>query len=51
MERHFLGVVDVDSGTLIVGDPSYLLRHAAQDREGVDYQAGLSVPRRLSVPR
>jgi hypothetical protein len=37
--RRFLGVVEVDSGTLIVGDPGYLLPRASQGKAGIDYQA------------
>jgi hypothetical protein len=34
----FLGVVEVDSGTLVIGDPAYLLPHAARGKGGVDYE-------------
>ena len=37
-ERRFLCVVEVDSGTLLVGDPSYCLPQAEQERPGIDYQ-------------
>ncbi len=37
-ERTFLGVVEVDSGTLVVGDPGYLLPRASTGAPGVDYQ-------------
>jgi hypothetical protein len=37
-ERRFLGVVEVDSGTLIVGDPAYLLARRSSGTEGVDYE-------------
>jgi hypothetical protein len=36
-ERRFLGVVDVDSGTLIVGDPGYALPWADRGKTGIDY--------------
>ena len=35
----FIGVVEVDSGTLVIGDPAYLLPHAARGKGGVDYEA------------
>ena len=38
-ERQFLGVVEVDSGTLVVGDPLYCLPQAERARPGIDYQA------------
>lgn len=34
----FIGVVEVDSGTLVIGDPAYLLPHAARGKGGVDYE-------------
>lgn len=37
-ERRFLGVVEVDSGTLLVGDPAYLLGERSRGKEGADYQ-------------
>jgi hypothetical protein len=33
----FLGLVEVDSGTLVIGDPGYLLPHAASRSPGIDY--------------
>lgn len=38
LERKYLGVVDVDSGTLLVGDPAYLLARKAAGVEGPDFQ-------------
>lgn len=38
LERRFLGMVEVDSGTLLIGDPTYVLPRAATRRAGVDYQ-------------
>jgi hypothetical protein len=38
-DRRFLGLVEVDSGTLLVGDPAYVLNHAAANKTGVDYDA------------
>ena len=35
----FIGFVEVDSGTLVIGDPAYLLPHAARGKGGVDYEA------------
>ncbi len=37
-ERRLLGMVEVDSGTLLIGDPLYVLPRAATERLGVDYQ-------------
>jgi hypothetical protein len=37
-ELRFLGMVEVDSGTLIIGDPCYVLPRASQGRAGVDYE-------------
>jgi hypothetical protein len=39
IERRFLGVVEVDSGTLLVGDPCYALPDAAKGKPGIDYAA------------
>jgi hypothetical protein len=36
--RKFLGVIEIDSGTLVVGDPAYLLPRAEDGKPGVDYQ-------------
>ncbi|OGO51634.1 MAG: hypothetical protein A2Z32_02395 [Chloroflexi bacterium RBG_16_69_14] len=38
VEQRFLGVVEVDSGTLVIGDPSYFLPQAAEGKSGVEYQ-------------
>ena len=50
-ERRFLGIVEVDSGTLVVGDPCYLLARRSRGIDGVDYEevvrsdaAGVAVP-------
>lgn len=43
-ERRFLGVVDVDSGTLLLGDPAYCLPQAAAGKPGIDYQAVIDAP-------
>ena len=39
IDRRFLGYVEVDSGTLVIGDPAYLLPRKETGREGVDYEA------------
>jgi hypothetical protein len=39
--RRFLGVLEVDSGTIIIGDPAYLLPSRQHAKPGVDYQAVL----------
>ena len=44
LERRFLGMVEVDSGTLIVCDPVYCLPHAASGKPGIDYQAVIEAP-------
>ena len=36
--RRFLGVVEVDSGTLLVGDPIYCLPRAKDGKSGIDYE-------------
>jgi hypothetical protein len=36
-ERRFLGVVEVDSGTVVIGDPSYLLARRGSGAEGLGY--------------
>jgi hypothetical protein len=38
-DRRLLGYVEVDSGTLLVGDPAYVLPRQKTGRPGVDYQA------------
>jgi hypothetical protein len=44
LERQFLGIVEVDSGTLLVGDPVYCLPSVEHGKAGIDYSAiyGLS---------
>ena len=39
IDRRLLGYVEVDSGTLLVGDPAYVLSREATGRQGIDYQA------------
>ncbi len=43
-ERRFLGVVEVDSGTLLLGDPMYCLPRATSLKPGIDYQAVIDAP-------
>lgn len=40
-KRVFLGILEVDSGTLVIGDPAYLLLSLMDGKSGVDYQAVL----------
>ena len=50
-QRRLLGVVEVDSGTLLVGDPCYVLPRRATGSPGVDYEAVLrSDPRAVVAP-
>ena len=37
-ERRFLGVVEVDGGTIVIGDPVYLLARRSNGTEGLDYE-------------
>ena len=37
-------MVEVDSGTLVVGDPGYLLGRASRGKQGIDYQAVIDAP-------
>jgi hypothetical protein len=39
LQRRFLGVVEVDSGTLLVGDPIYCLPRAKDGTQGIDYES------------
>lgn len=43
-ERTFLGMVEVDSGTLILGDPMYCLPDAERGKPGIDYDAVMKAP-------
>lgn len=40
-DRRLLGFAEVDGGTLLIGDPVYVLGHEAAGRRGVDYQEAL----------
>ncbi len=46
-ERRPLGWVEVDSGTLLIGDPLYVLPRASEGKLGVDYQAVIDAPAEL----
>ena len=48
IERRFLSVVEVDSGTLLLGDPLNFLPEAARDRPGIDYAAVVDEPSEAS---
>lgn len=37
-----IGFVEVDSGTLLIGDPAYVLPDVAREKAGIDYEAVLS---------
>jgi hypothetical protein len=49
-ERRFLGLVEVDSGTLLIGDPAYALPHAVRGKPGVDYEATIPIDPDPAVP-
>ena len=49
-ERKFLGVIEIDSGTLVVGDPAYLLPSARDSKPGIDYQAVIDAEKSASAP-
>lgn len=38
VERRLLGIAEVDSGTLLIGDPAYVLPRERDGRTGVDYE-------------
>lgn len=46
LEHRFLGVVEVDSGTLLVGDPAYCLPRATDGTTGIDYDTVIQAPNR-----
>lgn len=37
-EFRFFGMIEVDSGTLLIGDPGYVLPRAIGGKPGVDYE-------------
>jgi hypothetical protein len=43
-EHRFLGLLEVDSGTLVIGDPLYFLERAADNKPGVDYATVVAAP-------
>jgi hypothetical protein len=43
-ERRFLGMVEVDSGTLLLGDPLYCLPRARDGAPGIDYTTVIEAP-------
>ena len=50
LERRFLGLVEVDSGTVLLGDPAYCLPYAAEGKAGIDYEAVIAAPHELAAP-
>jgi hypothetical protein len=48
LERRFLGMVEVDSGTLLVGDPMYCLPYAKEAKPGIDYESIIGGPDKLA---
>lgn len=49
-ERKFLGVIEIDSGTLVIGDPAYLLPSKRDSKPGVDYQAVIDAEKSAHQP-
>lgn len=49
IERRFLGVVEVDSATLLIGDPAYVLGRSEENRAGLDFQAVIDTPLELNA--
>ena len=43
-ERRFLGLIEVDSGTLLLGDPLYCLPSVEREATGIDYAAVVAAP-------
>ena len=41
-ERRVIGIIEVDSGTVLVGDPAYALPYADRGKAGIDYSAVLT---------
>jgi hypothetical protein len=37
VERRFLGILEVDSGSIVIRDPAYLLPSRQNAKPGVDY--------------
>lgn len=41
VERRMIGIVEVDSGTVIISDPAYALPRSQDSRPGMDYSVVL----------
>jgi hypothetical protein len=41
IERRLIGIVEVDSGLVMISDPAYVLPRAEEKRPGVDYSVVL----------
>lgn len=39
VERRVIGIIEVDSGTVVIGDPAYMLPAADDGKPGIDYSA------------
>jgi hypothetical protein len=50
VDRRFLGLVEVDSGTLLVGDPVYCLPSSKGGKAGIDYSAIFSIGNTFAAP-
>src|SRR5687768_6838600 len=48
-ERRFLGMIEVDSGTIILGDPMYCLPHAERSKPGIDFDSVIRAPVELAA--
>jgi hypothetical protein len=44
LTRRLLGVIEVDSGTLVVGDPGQILPNSEAGRSGIDFAAVIDAP-------
>ncbi len=44
-----IGTVEVDSGCVVLGDPTYLLPSAQRERPGIDYQVVIDADWRQAV--
>ena len=44
-----IGVVEIDSGCLVIGDPAYLLASARHGKAGVDYQTVVDADWRKAI--
>ena len=44
LKRRFIGMVEVDSGTLLLGDPLYCLPRAKDGTPGIDYASVIAAP-------